>query len=104
MDKKINEIINKKFNEQNNKINLMNEENAKKIKTNLETINEIKTFFIQKFNDYNSKLDSFFNEFNDFKKLQNENNNNNKDLINKNLDEYKNNIKIYNDKNYEKLN
>ena len=94
MDKKINEIINKKFNEQNNKINLMNEENAKKIKTNLETINEIKTFFIQKFNDYNSKLDSFFNEFNDFKKLQNENNNNNKDLINKNLDEYKNNIKI----------
>ena len=78
----------------------MNEENAKKIKINLETINEIKTFFIQKFNDYNSKLDSFFNEFNDFKKLQNENNNK-KDLINKNLD---NNIKIYNDKNYEKLN
>ena len=101
MDKKINEIINKKFVEQNNKINLMNEENAKKIKSNLETINEIKTFFIQKFNDYHSKLDSFFNEFDDFKKLQNENNNNNKDLINKNLDDFKNNIKIYNDKNYE---
>ena len=29
----------------------------KKIKTNLETINEIKTFFNQKFNDYHSKLD-----------------------------------------------
>ena len=86
MNKNINEIMNKKFEEQNNKINLLNEENKKNIKKNLETLNEIKTFLTQKFNTHQTKLDSIFNEFNDFKKLQNENNFN----INKNLDEYKN--------------
>ena len=102
----INKLSNKKFEEQNNKINLLNKENENIIQfnSNLEsTINEIKNFFELKFNTYQSKIDLIFNEFNDFKKSQNENNENIKDLIDKNLEDYKNKIQIYNDKNFDKF-